>query len=320
MPSLRDARVLVTGATGFIGAHLARRLLAEGAHVSAFRRVESSTARRYPLLDQAESIDWREVDLRTHSLVSKAVKAIRPDLVFHLASIGGTDPFLSADTAIRTNLYGTLHLLRAVDGKAPVIVTRTPGERDAMNVYTASKAAAWEFCRMYHRAYNWPIVGVMPFQTYGPGQLPKALVPSAITAALRGEDFPMTPGAQRRDWLYVDDVIEAYVRIGGLRLSAIRGNGNLQESYPALDGETIEVGSGQIVSVREVVDCIYRIAGGLGKPLVGALPARPGEVECQMADAQRTTTLIDWRAGVTLEDGLRETIEWTRAWQNQPTS
>ncbi len=312
MPDLNGARVLVTGATGFIGAHLAQRLIGEGAHVSAFRRAGShdqsaSLSLRRDAAERTEvrtlGIDWHDADLRTYGAVSNAVRKIRPDLVFHLAAAGVTDPFLSPDAAIRANVYGTIHLLRAVDGQAPVIVARTPGERDSLNVYAASKSAAWEFCKMYRRVYRWPIVGVMPFQTYGPGQPARALIPSAIAAALRGDSFPMTHGQQERDWVHVDDVVEAFICLSR-RL----------ESTPAMVGETIEVGTGRAVSAREVVEMIYQMIEGPGRPLVGALPERPGEVARAVADADRVEQLVGWRARVSLEEGLRETIEWTREW------
>ncbi|MGH2592624.1 MAG: NAD-dependent epimerase/dehydratase family protein, partial [Anaerolineae bacterium] len=264
-------------------------------HHAGTRRAEARTP----------AVDWHQVDLRTYGAVANAMKAIRPDVVFHLAAEGVTDPFLSPDAAIRANVYGAIHLLRAVDGKARVVVARTPGERDAMNVYAASKAAAWTFCQMYHRTHAWPIVGVMPFQTYGPGQPARSLIPSAIAAALRGDDFPMTHGAQQRDWLYIDDLVEALAR------AAVADD---------IDGETIEVGAGRTTSVRGVVESIYRIVGGSGKPLVGVLPARPGEVERQVADVDRTEQLIGWRARVTLEEGLRETIEWVRTWLIKPAN
>ena len=301
MFDLRDARVLVTGASGFIGTHLVRKLVSAGAHVITFRWSSVESRQRLERLREVQ-VEWRDVDLRTFDAVSSAVKAIRPDMVFHLAAEGVTDPFLSPDAAIRANVYGAIHLLRAVDGRAPVVVARTPGERDAMNVYAASKAAAWSFCRMYRRAHGWSIAGAMPFQTYGPGQPAAALAPSAIAAALRGDDFPMTHGEQQRDWIYVEDVADAFIRIG-TRLLA---------TDSVMVEDAIEIGTSRTTSVREVVESIYRLVGGVGRPRVGVLPARPGEVARQVADAERTHELIGWRARFTLEEGLRETIEWTR--------
>jgi nucleoside-diphosphate-sugar epimerase len=317
MRDLNGARVLVSGATGFIGAHLAQRLIQEGARVHAFRRAGFRDRSRVSLRRDATErtgvrrpgIEWYDVDLRTYGAVSNAVRAIRPELVFHLAAAGVTDPFLSPDAAIRANVYGTIHLLRAVDGKAPIVAARTPGERHSLNVYTASKSAAWEFCKMYRRTHGWPIAGVMPFQTYGPGQPARALVPSAIAAALRGDDFPMTHGQQERDWVYVEDVVDSLVLVGR-RL----------ESTPTMAWETIEAGTGRTASVRGVVEMIYRMIEGSGRPLIGALPKRPGEVAREAADAKRAEQLVGWRARVSLDDGLRETIEWTREWLTKPVN
>lgn len=296
--SLKGARVLVTGATGFIGSHMVQRLIGEEAQVFALRRVGLvETLRRLPAAFARYAIEWHEVDLRTYGSLAHAVSSIVPQVVLHLAAAGVTDPFLKPDAAIRANVYGTINLLRAVKGQARVIVARTPGEMDALNVYAASKAAAWSFCEMYRRTEGWPLVAVMPFQVYGPRQSARALIPAAVRAALRDEDFPLTPGEQQRDWVYIDDVVEAILRVA---------------TQEAIVDETIEVGSGHIAAVSKVVEQAYRYVDGSGKPLIGVLPARPGEVQRQAANVDRTAELIGWRAKATLEEGLWETIRWER--------
>ncbi len=289
---------LVTGATGFIGSHLTRRLVQAGEKVSALVPPTESLRRVYEIIGIEAStlrkVDVHKVDLRTAGAVARAIDLIDPAFVFHLAAAGVTDPFLPPDKAIRTNVYGTIHLLRAIKGRARVIVLRTPGEIEALNVYAASKAAAWQFCQMYRRTQGWPVVGAMPFQVYGPGQTPQALIPSAIEAALAGRDFPTTSGRQQRDWIYIDDVIDALIAVG-------KAN--------RFDIETIEIGSGSTSSVREVVELIYDLVGRGGRPLIGALPDRPGEAEIQRADADATAAVLGWRAQISLEAGLHKTIE-----------
>jgi len=284
-------RYLVTGATGFIGSHLTRRLIGLGEAVSAFVQFGVD---RSALRDVLEQLDVHEVDLRTAGIVARTIDRIDPTIVVHCAAAGVTDPFLPPDEAIRTNVYGTINLLRAVKGRARVIVLRTAGELDALNVYAASKAAAWQFCRMYRLTQGWPIAGAMLFQVYGPGQSKKNLIPLAIEAASAGRDFPMTSGQQRRDWIYIDDVI------AGLIAQAQAGR---------FDVENVEIGSGVTTSVRDVVTMIYDQVGQGGRPLIGVLPDRPGEVEEQRADAEKTASVLNWRAKVPVADGVHQTIE-----------
>jgi nucleoside-diphosphate-sugar epimerase len=168
------------------------------------------------------------------------------------------------------------------------------GKLDPGNVYAASKVAAWAFCRTHYRAYGVPVVIVRPFNVYGPGQLERALVPAAIRAALNGEDFPATPGEQRRDFVYVDDVMD------GLLAAAVA---------PGIEGESLDLGTGQTTSVRELIERIFQLCEGRGKPKLGALPYRPGVVWELCADAERTYALTGWRAKTALEEGLRRTIE-----------
>lgn len=281
---------LVTGAAGFIGSHLTRRLVQSGAGVSALVKFDDDRSR---LRDVLEDIDLREVDLRTAGIVSRALDQIEPAVVFHCAAAGVSDPFLSHDEAIRSNVYGTINLLRAARGRARVIVLRSPGELEALNVYAASKAAAWQFCRMFHRTEGWPIIGVMPFQVYGPGQPVRSVLGAALRAALAGENFPMTDGEQRRDWVYIEDIVT------GL-LAAACANG--------LAGQTVELGTGVATSVRAVVSRVFELVG-LGRPLIGVLPRRPGETPEQTADADETERLIGWRARVSLETGLQRLLD-----------
>ena len=287
--------VLLTGATGFIGSHLLARLLDAGARVGVLVRPGR----------EADMAGCRVciADLTDAAAVRRAVEDIRPEVVFHLAAAGVTDPFLPVETALRVNLWGTLNLLHALEGTARVVVARTPGEPLALNVYSASKAAAWVFCRMYHRTRGWPIVGVMPFQVYGPGQPERSLIPAAIIAALQGRDFPIHPGEQVRDWVYVNDVVEGFLRAG---LSSIG------------EGETFQLGTGRGHSVAQVVKMIFALVGGPGKPLVGALPYRPGEVMEQVADPSLAQEVLGWEPQVALEEGLRRTIAWFADRDNLP--
>lgn len=289
-------RTLITGGTGFIGRALAAQVAAEaGAQVSLLlRETRHGQELPAPLADHAAGFQLVYADLRDAAAVRRALHEAVPQIVFHLAAAGVSDPFLDVDTALAHNLIGTLNLLRAAFEHTAVppqqfIVVRTPGEDSAMNPYAASKAAAWQFCRMYARTREWPITGAKIFQTYGPGQDARYLVTGAMSAALAGQDFPLTAGTQERDWIYVTDAAE------GLR--AVR-DGRLPP------GSSVDLGSGQTASVAEVVRLAYDVAGGSGRPLPGVLPSRPGEEARQVAGAARTKALLNWETAVTLPQGL----------------
>jgi nucleoside-diphosphate-sugar epimerase len=288
-------RVLVTGATGFIGRSLIPRLL-DSAEVTLLLLEEfgGGTPLPSPLRELRPRFDVAYADLRQYQTTVRAVRQAGAEAVLHLAAAGVSDPFLPVNTALSHNVTGTLNLLRAcfeaAGGVGRLVVARTPGEVTAMNVYAASKAAAWSFCEMYARTAGWPITGGMIFQAYGLGQPSRLLLPAALEAARAGQDFPMTAGTQRKDWIFIDDVVD------GL-LAALRAD------LPA--GTTVELGTGLSTSVRDVVERLYAVVGRGGRPLPGMLPTRPGEEPIQIADAERTAALIGWRAAVSLDEGLR---------------
>ena len=288
-------RVLVTGATGFIGRFLIPQLLQREDTAVTLLLLESQSGTPLPpplnqLRPQYEAV---YADLRNFQLTLRAVQEAQPDKVIHLAAVGTTDPFLPVEQALRHNVTGTVNLARACFEKTAVtnqmILARTPGERSAMNVYAASKAAAWQFARMYGRTHEWPLHGGMIFQAYGPGQPERAFIPAAFRAAMAGEDFPMTAGAQQRDWIFGADVAAGLAAM----LDA-----------PLKPGTTVELGTGQATSLAEVAQLIYDVVGQGGRPLPGALPSRPGEEASQIANVGQTTGHIQWQAAISLRQGL----------------
>jgi len=298
-------RVLITGSTGFIGRRLAVQLVEAGAEVWAGVFPGEPAGQVAGLPQEARRIS---LDVQDAASVRRAVEDAEPDVVFHLAAVGVADPGVDPHLALAVNAGGTLHLLEVLKGRdvRRVLLVGTCyeyGAREAaegldpFNVYAASKVAAWAFGRMYWRAYGLPVVTVRPFQVYGPGQPAHTLVPAAIRAALAGEDLPMTPGMQERDFIYVDDVV------AGMRAAA---------GAPGIEGQSLDLGTGQAHTVRQVVGRIWTMTGARGQMLPGALPYRPGEVMRLVADAARTARLTGWRARVGLEEGLRRTIEWSK--------
>ncbi|MCB0033769.1 MAG: NAD(P)-dependent oxidoreductase [Anaerolineales bacterium] len=294
-------RVLITGGTGFIGQRLTETLVAHK-HYQPYLLVREAYGMGTPLpprlMTLREQIRLVFADLRTFSLTSRAINEAQPDIVVHLAAQGATDPFLSVDTAVRHNLSGTLNLLRACFEKSftttRLIVARTPGEIDVINSYAASKAAAWQFCRMYAQTQQWPVIGAMIFQCYGVGQSPRALLPAALTAARAGQDFPMTAGEQTRDFIHIDDVVSGLIA--------------LIETADLPAGATAELGTGIPTSLTTAVQTIYELVDQGGQPKPGLLPARPGEQPQPLANLAHTQQLIDWQPALTLRDGLKQLL------------
>lgn len=296
------SRVLITGGTGFIGKNLVSRLVAESQHDICLLVREPygmGTPLPPPLNKLREKINLFFADLRTVSLVNRAVRDAQPDIVIHLAAVGSTDPFLPPHKAVRHNVDGMINLVEACFEKnyttKKMIVARTPGELTKMNPYAASKLAGWHFCEMYARTRGYPIFGGMIFQAFGPWQPQRAIIPAAMSAALKHEDFPMTAGTQQRDWIHVDDVVSGF--------QAIQATAEDTKLQP---GDTVELGTGKCHSVAKMVETIYEISESQGKPLIGALPSRPGEAPKQIANVEQSKALIGWRPNLSIEAGLRQ--------------
>jgi nucleoside-diphosphate-sugar epimerase len=292
-------RVFLTGATGFIGRRLGTALAAGGGEVAAL--VLPGELALLPASIRAYPGDVTDGERLAHIL-----NEVKPEVIYHLAAVGITNPGLPMREAAQVNVYGTLNLLEAVRPLAclqRMVLVGTSyayGARcsddglDPFNTYSASKVAAWAFARAAYNAWHLPMVWVRPFQVYGPGQHCRALVPAAIRAALRDDVFRMTGGDQQRDFIYIEDVIEGLLIVG-------RTDG--------LEGRTLDLGTGVLRRVRDVVAQIWSLTGSRGEMEVGALPYRPGEVPAIPADVSRTRRLTGWEARVALEQGLTMTID-----------
>ncbi len=307
---LSGAEVLLTGISGFIGSHLARRLVAEGANVHGLVRKSSNLWR---IQDIREQIRLHHADLRNYEAVKNAIKESQPKKIFHLAAcVDVSRSFEVLDDMVEVNVRGTINLLRAAqdigydsfintgtceeygDNPAPFCESQAP---NPVSPYSASKVASTMFCQMLYKTRGLPIATLRPFLTYGPGQESDMLIPSLIKKVLKGEPFEMTQGEQTREFNYVDDVIDGFVR------AAVT---------PDAIGEIINIGNGREYRIKEVVEGVLRLMDSPLKPKLGALDYRPGETWHFYCDNSKAKEVLGWEARTSLEEGLKKTISWFR--------
>jgi nucleoside-diphosphate-sugar epimerase len=296
---LANQRVVVTGARGFLGTPLSRRLQAAGAEVHAVSRTGGTDR-------GADGVRWWRVNLEDSDAVQTLLNEVKPAIIFHLAGrvTGAPDLELVAAT-FSSLLASTVTLLSAATriGCRRIVLTGSleePRGDTAMaapaSPYAAAKWAAGGYARMFHRLYQTPTVVVRPFFTYGPAQPGHRVVPYTILSYLHGRPPRLSSGSRQLDWVYLDDVID------GLLLAACR---------PGLEGCTIELGSGHAVAVRDVAMLIKELVGSPLEPEFGAEAERPAD-ETRVADIAPTFARLGWRALTTLDTGLALTVAWYR--------
>ena len=298
MEDLAAARVLVTGATGFIGRRLAARLCALGCDVHGVSRREWADG-------EGPALHWHRADLTDPAAVDALVGGVRPDLVVHLASsVTGSRARDQVRPTLHANLASAVYLLDAIQsaGVRRLILAGSLEEADVAEMvpaspYAAAKAAASSYARMFHALYGTPVVMARLFMVYGPGQLDLAkLVPYVTLALLRDEAPRLGSGNREVDWVYVDDVVEGLVRL---------------LARPGIDGRRVDLGTGILTPVREVVGRLARVIGSQAVPQLGALPERPFE-QVRVAEVMTTRHLLDWAPTTGLAEGLPATVAWYR--------
>jgi dTDP-glucose 4,6-dehydratase len=306
-------RALVTGAGGFIGSHLSEHLVRRGYRVRAFVRYNSAGRRGWlDSSDLAADVEFVQGDVRDFDAVRRAVAGC--DLVFHLAALAGIPySYVTPQAYVRTNVDGAFNVLEAArdHGVARVLLTSTsevygtarycPMDEahpvHAQSPYAATKAAADHLATSYHCAFGLPVVVARPFNTFGPRQSDRALIPAIVSQLFAGERLRLGSLYPTRDFTYVEDVVRGFEAIAGAE---------------DLVGETVHIGSGSEISVGDLAALIAKLMGRELRLETAEERFRPAasEVERLVCDSTKLRSRTAWRPERGFEDGLAETIAW----------
>ncbi len=310
-------RVLVTGAGGFIGSHLVERLVELGAHVRAVVRYNSRN-------------DWGMLDISPPSVKSRVevcpgditdpfwtLRTVEGcEVIFHLAALIAIPySYIAPEQFVAVNCTGTLNLLEAARrlgveffvhtstsetyGTAQFTPINEKHPLQGQSPYAASKIGADKLVESYHLSFGIPAAILRPFNTYGPGQSARAVVPTIISQGLDGDTIRLGLLTPRRDLNYVKDTVEGFIKIA---------------ESPAAIGEVINLGSGTAVSIKELADRIIGLLGGNKQVIHDEARLRPpaSEVMELLCDNRKAQALLGWQPRVSLEEGLQETIKFIR--------
>lgn len=290
-------KILVTGASGFIGSHLCRRLCDSGAEVHGISRSGDSNGRKCS--------HWWQGDLGESEIVRNVLITIRPDIIFHLASyVVGARDLENVLPTFRSNLASTVNLLTVASqiscSRIILIGSLEEPEQGDVNAvpsspYAAAKWASTAYARMFHALYDTPVVIARLFMVYGPGQQDlHKLIPYVTLSLLRKQAPKLTSGQREVDWIYVEDVVEGLVAIA---------------QAPNVEGRVIDLGSGVCVSIRTVVEQLTSMIDSHVRPVFGSMPDRPTE-QVRVANTANTCDIIGWKSVTSLEKGLEYTVDW----------
>jgi NAD dependent epimerase/dehydratase len=314
---LAGHRVLVTGAAGFIGSHLAGSLVAEGATVRAFVRYDSRGSRgQLDLLDPTirGEIEIIAGDVRDGPTVDRAVDGC--DTVFHLAALVAIPySYIVPEAYVATNVGGTLNVLESArrSGVRRVVHTSTSEVYGTAQVtpiteqhpirpqspYAASKAGADHLALSYHASFGTPVVVLRPFNTYGPRQSLRAVIPTIASQLIRGGPVRLGSVRPTRDFTFVTDTVAGFIRAA---------------AAADVVGRTVQLGTGVEISIGDLAALLGEITGTPPRIETDPDRVRPAasEVERLVADPSLARDLLGWTPTVALRAGLEETVEWLR--------
>ena len=315
MSSWRGRRVLVTGAEGFIGSHLVDQLLEEGAEVRAFTHY-NPFGRWGWLQDRGDDVQILSGDVRDGERVANVTDGM--EVVFHLAALIGIPySYEAPESYLQTNVIGTYNVLTAcrragvhrmvqtstseVYGTALRVPIDESHPLQPQSPYSASKIAGDMTALSFHHSFGLPVAVVRPFNTYGPRQSARAVIPTVLAQLFSGSDeIHIGATSPTRDFNFVTDTARGFLAVA--------------ECEQAL-GQVINIGSGREIAIGDLVELLVRISGSEARVVTSSERLRPAgsEVERLLCDNTRALEWAGWKPEVALEEGLRRTAEWIQA-------
>ena len=287
--------ILVTGASGFIGGHLCRQLVAQGHRVLGVTRSADA--------ELPEGVERHVLDLGEEEQVIRLFEKENPQTIFHLAGhVVAKRGVEEVMPSFQCTLATTVHLLMAAQkhSKGRFIQIGSLEEPVKMgdppaSPYAASKAAASGYARMFHALYGLRVVIARVFMVYGPDQKDrKKLIPYVIDSLLKGESPRLSSGKRLVDWIHVADVVEGLIALA---------------ATPGIEGQTVDLGSGELVSVHSLVQRLAEITPSTGSLIYDPAGDRPME-QVRQANVDATASLTGWRPKFSLDEGLADTVRW----------
>ncbi len=313
---LASQTVLVTGAGGFIGSHLTERLVSLGAKTRAMVRYTSTGT--WGWLDDSPAkgdIEVVQGDVRDRDSVGRAVRGV--DVVFHLAALVAIPYSYQAPLSyVRTNVEGTLNVLQeSLDNNVKAVVHTSTSEvygtaqyvpmdeehpLQGQSPYSATKIGADKLCEAFHRSFGLPVTVLRPFNTFGPRQSARAVIPTIITQALTQQTVKLGNPAPTRDFSYVGDTVDGFIDAA---------------ASPGAIGQVVNLGTGREMSIGDLAGTVLKMLSQ-DKPVVTdpqRLRPENSEVDRLCADNTKARELLDWSPQHTLEDALLETANWVQS-------
>ena len=305
---MEDKKILVTGGAGFIGSHLTRKLIEQGNNVTITVKYKSIID-NVRLSNVWNDVNIVEVDLRNIDSLRQLGNEYF-DIIFHLAAYNHVgDSFLHVNESLMSNAIATANLLESgieygrfvytatseVYGFQEVVPFHENFQPFPISPYAVGKYAGELYARMKRHKDDSPIVVIRPFNTFGPYQSERAVIPELIIKCLKGQPVETTEGKQTREFNFIENIVNGFLSIAEV------------ETIP---DQVINIGSKQEIAICDLVKKIHELCDSTSDLRIGALKNRPTEVWRMSADNERALNLLNWKPSISFDEGLEKTISW----------